>query len=80
VVSDTAGLRESPDPIEKEGIEMAYEEIKSSNAVVVILDISSFTSDNNYTLSDEHLCNLIDSNPNAIILLNKRDSVTYTVD
>lgn len=39
VVSDTAGVRETTDEIEKEGIEVALSQIAQANAVFIILDI-----------------------------------------
>ena len=39
VLTDTAGIRESEDLIEQEGMSRAREEIKNSNTVLVIMDI-----------------------------------------
>lgn len=48
VLSDTAGLRTSDDPVEQEGIALAYSELKQANAVIVVLDVHNL-SDNQVT-------------------------------
>jgi tRNA modification GTPase len=45
-LSDTAGLREAGDAIEKEGIDRAYTEMKTADLIVEVLD------DNNPEMSD----------------------------
>lgn len=58
ILSDTAGLRETTDDIEYQGIEMAKEESSKSHGIVFILDINqlkpvkSSQNDNVYEITD----------------------------
>ena len=71
-VTDTAGIRkESADVIERQGIELAKEEILKSHCQVVVLDITSLE---NGKLSPEGQ-QILDLSPNAIVFLNKADLV-----
>ena len=40
VLTDTAGLRQTTNEIEQEGIKLAKEKIKHSHAIIVILDVT----------------------------------------
>lgn len=48
---DTAGLRESVDPVEKEGIKRAWQEVYRADCVLLVID--SNEADENNQLSDE---------------------------
>ncbi|MDP2178963.1 tRNA uridine-5-carboxymethylaminomethyl(34) synthesis GTPase MnmE [Methylicorpusculum sp.] len=57
-IIDTAGLRESDNPVEKEGIRRAHEEIKKADAILLLIDVkdpehqsivASFSSDAHVT-------------------------------
>ncbi|MBM3214439.1 tRNA uridine-5-carboxymethylaminomethyl(34) synthesis GTPase MnmE [Candidatus Poribacteria bacterium] len=69
-LSDTAGIRESSDPIEREGIERARATAESSQRVVVVLDTSSPLNND-----DESLLRTADPS-RTVIVLNKSDLPT----
>lgn len=62
-MSDTAGLRESSDPIEMEGIEMTCESVEKSDFIFFIVDST------NPSCQYEHILN----DPRTIVLYNKID-------
>jgi len=67
---DTAGLREASNIIEQEGIQKTINIINEVNYLLFIIDISSYSSSNEFELVKE----LIDKNrANAIIVGNKSD-------
>ena len=66
-LSDTAGIRESEDLVEKIGVEKALE--KSKNAALVL---SVFDCSNELSKEDEDILRNLDKN-NTIIILNKID-------
>lgn len=66
-ITDTAGIRETDDQVEKIGINIAREKLKDADLVIAIFDLSrEFDSD------DEEILNLI-KNKKHIIILNKDD-------
>uniref|UniRef100_A0A1X7V7Q2 TrmE-type G domain-containing protein n=1 Tax=Amphimedon queenslandica TaxID=400682 RepID=A0A1X7V7Q2_AMPQE len=89
VISDTAGLRQVSDPVEKEGIKRAVERVESADLNILIVD-SSLCKDNLSTLQcpePEVLKKLCSMNPsvseervlerlnhnNTLIVMNKTD-------
>ena len=66
-IMDTAGIRESHDPVEKEGIKRAKGKISESDLVVLILDGSV-----DLEKEDREIAELI-KDKKTIVLLNKRD-------
>lgn len=55
-LTDTAGLRASTnDSIEREGIQIAREEIDNSHAILLVLDVSTLKKDQNgsFVLNEE---------------------------
>jgi tRNA modification GTPase len=78
ILSDTAGLRQSSDQIEQQGIAMALEQSSSSQGLVIIVDINSLQplDDNAFELTDPMVQQQILSNGAeklSLILLNKID-------
>lgn len=76
-LQDTAGLREAPDPVEREGIRRAREAVESADLLVCLVDASK-------PLSDEETAFLFDCNPaTTLCLANKSDlgdcSTTFRV-
>jgi len=64
---DTAGIRESKDPIEKEGIDLVWQQAAAADVVVIVLDGSSpFTA-------EDH--SIVDANRgrNLVVAINKCD-------
>jgi tRNA modification GTPase len=67
VISDTAGIRETQDMVEKIGIEKALKEAQRSDIVLFLLDATT-----GYTEADEYIHNLI-KNGNILYVWNKVD-------
>jgi len=70
IISDTAGLHNSKDPIEVLGIEKAYEQIKISDIVLFMIDASL-----ELTKEDHKILKNI-RNKKKIIIINKIDLVS----
>ena len=70
-IYDTAGLRESSDPIEAEGTKRALELSKKVNIIIYIL-----SAEEGFTIKDENNINdIIKINNNIIIIINKIDLI-----
>ncbi len=67
-LSDTAGLRDSIDPVEKIGIEKAIEEIERSDLVIFVLDASDVSRE------DEEIFKKVESKKHVVVV-NKMDLV-----
>ena len=67
ILADTAGIHKTDNPIEKIGIERAYERIKESDLVVAVFDNSK-----NLSLDDYELMEQIQSEK-VIVVVNKVD-------
>ena len=65
-LSDTAGVRETGDAIEKIGVERAKKAVQNADAVIAVFDASSPWSD-----SEKEMLSELDSR--AILVLNKTD-------
>jgi tRNA modification GTPase len=71
VLSDTAGLRESSDQIEMEGVKRAMAKISSSDMHICLLslpEIENFTTFDNYSILNESIT------PDTILIINKSDA------
>ncbi len=64
---DTAGIRKTDDPIEKEGINIAIEHVKEAHVVIFMVDGSKELTDEDYFIYD------IVKSLNTIVVLNKSD-------
>ena len=64
---DTAGIRTSPDPIEREGMQRAHRSIEDADLVILVLDGSQPLQPDDWTLIDQ-----INTN-RTIIVFNKID-------
>lgn len=67
ILTDTAGIRESGDTVEKIGVDRAYEAAQNAHMVLFVLDMSR-----NIDTKDIELYNYINKKPH-IIVLNKED-------
>ena len=65
-ITDTAGIRETDDEVEKIGVNIAREKLKEADLVIAIFDISR-----EFDKDDEEILNLI--NKKHITILNKDD-------
>ncbi|MBA52913.1 MAG: tRNA uridine-5-carboxymethylaminomethyl(34) synthesis GTPase MnmE [Pseudomonadales bacterium] len=75
-ITDTAGLRESPDEVEQEGIRRAWQEINQADRVIMLVDATSIQGDD-YTprvLWPEFVEQLPKATPLTVVL-NKIDLV-----
>ena len=71
-ITDTAGLRESPDVIEKEGIRRAWTEIKEADRVLLLVDAADVQEHDIKTLWPEFFAELPDLRK-VIVVRNKID-------
>ena len=67
ILSDTAGMRSSDDPIEKIGVELVNKRINSCGLALVVFDVSRPLDENDHKLLD-----LLDGVP-SIAVINKTD-------
>lgn len=71
-VTDTAGIRETEDVVEKIGVEKAKRYLSDADLIIYVADSSTKLDDNDY-----EILNLL-KNRAAVILLNKSDLQTVT--
>lgn len=64
---DTAGIRQSEDPIEKDGIERAKQKVSSADLVLIVLDGSNPLTDDDYKALD------IGEVGKSVAIINKND-------
>ena len=72
-VTDTAGLRPSPDLVEKEGIRRAEKKVRESDLILLVLDSSRPLSAEDIALGKKVTAELKTANTPAILVLNKSD-------
>ncbi|CAI9581621.1 unnamed protein product, partial [Staurois parvus] len=76
IMSDTAGLRDSDDPIEKEGVRRAKARVTEADILVAVIDVSNSTISQDFILAHLHnMClNVQENGPRSVIVvLNKMD-------
>ncbi len=61
-ISDTAGLRESDDPIERSGIELALSKIEAADLIVLVFDASVPWTEDDEALAQSHSAGLLVGN------------------
>ena len=71
ILHDTAGIHETEDMIEKEGIKRALQAVKKSQICVVLVDITS-----DYMKSLDMLLKSMEKNQQLMVVLNKKDLIT----
>lgn len=74
-IADTAGLRESEDVIEQEGIRRAYQEIAKADVVLYVLDASLPSTDDLIAVTKEFAPHHVIFIRNKIDLLNENPSL-----
>ncbi|MFT4717854.1 MAG: tRNA modification GTPase, partial [Rickettsiales bacterium] len=83
VISDTAGIRESVNPIEIEGIKRAVNKSKEADIKIIILDLSNLNSSNLefYDKNTILIINKIDlGNPKLNSELSKKDPILISLE
>jgi tRNA modification GTPase len=73
-IIDTAGLRESDDPVEQEGIKRAHKEIEKADNILLVVDIAQHTDTSAPVLID-HFFKQVCSPEKVIIVHNKIDTI-----
>ncbi len=68
---DSAGLRETKDPIEQEGVKRAYKSLEEADLIIIMTDIH-YSVDKNLAIKTDHL-----SKQNYIRIINKVDLNPY---
>lgn len=71
-VTDTAGIRETEDVVEKIGVQRAKEYLKDADLVIYVVDTSTELDENDFQIME------LLSDRNAIILMNKSDLESKT--
>ncbi len=70
-IIDTAGLRDSDDPVEQEGVRRAWKEIESADRILLLHDASQIFDAKEQALRDS----LLQAGPPLTIVLNKIDLI-----
>jgi tRNA modification GTPase len=70
-LTDTAGIRQTTESIEREGVSRAKEQILSADLVVIVVDATEGWTANHQTIFD--LCYPSDRSPRILIAWNKSD-------
>jgi tRNA modification GTPase len=70
-ITDTAGLRDSPDEIEREGIRRALQEAENTDLLLLVVDSS--TEDDPETILRDHFSGFAERMPPVCIVMNKCD-------
>jgi tRNA modification GTPase len=76
IITDTAGIRETDDTVEKIGVERAFEKIEEADLVVYVADCLDFAdnNENGVALRQEHIANVSRlTTENAVVIINKTD-------
>lgn len=71
-IIDTAGLRESPDEVEREGIRRAWQEIEQADRILLVIDSSDKLAENSRELWPPG-CEALIEKKNTTLVLNKCD-------
>ena len=71
ILHDTAGIHDTEDIIEKEGIKRTFQAVKKSHICVVLVDMTS-----DYMKSLEMLLKSIKDDQQVIVVLNKKDLIS----
>ena len=75
-ITDTAGLRDSPDEVEKEGIRRAWQEIQQADRIVMLVDATKLeTRDFTPRSLWPEFCDQLPANAPLTVVLNKVDLV-----
>ena len=84
IVTDTAGMRQTLDPVESEGVALAHETAQQADVVLYVLDCVTWQDSRTFPLAhagshaiDSHnVQNVVSKHSNAVTVLNKADALT----
>ena len=84
IVTDTAGMRQTLDPIEAEGVAVAHETAQQADVVLYVLDCATWLKSNvdslsgisHWELGTHDFQKAVREHPNALTVLNKADALT----
>ncbi len=71
-ITDTAGLRDSPDEVEQEGIRRAWQEIEQADRILLLTDASEHSLDNPEQFWPEFVSSIVDKS-RITVIRNKVD-------
>jgi tRNA modification GTPase len=74
-VSDTAGIRETSNDVEKEGVRRTWLEVEDSSCLLFVCDISSKSIDDDLLFREEVLAKIKNQNKHLITVVNKIDKI-----
>jgi len=77
-VVDTAGLRESDDPIEQEGVRRAWVEIENADVILFLVDATETDSPDLLSIWPEYFTRLPEARQPVTLVLNKIDHSGHT--
>ncbi len=67
IITDTAGIREHPDPIEQQGIDKAFANIEAADLILFVLDVSQSLETEHFRFMERF------QNKTILLVLNKID-------
>uniref|UniRef100_A0A673AL26 5-taurinomethyluridine-[tRNA] synthase subunit GTPB3, mitochondrial n=1 Tax=Sphaeramia orbicularis TaxID=375764 RepID=A0A673AL26_9TELE len=78
LLSDTAGLRDSPDLVEREGVRRARERVEQADLTLVVVDGSHLPPDDGEAavFLQDHLSGVLPTQDQCLLVLNKVDLLT----
>ena len=84
IVTDTAGMRQTLDPIEAEGVAVAHETAQQADVILSVLDCVTWLDSKPSPMSDiatldtdnQNFQNAVSKHPKAMTVLNKADALT----
>ena len=79
-LTDSAGLRETTDPIESEGIRRVHSEIKFASIILYVIDVSAFNPDEDLKLIEKNVGKLVSKDCSIILVFNKTDLCGISTD
>ena len=79
-LTDSAGLRETIDPIESEGIRRVHSEIKFASIILYVIDVSAFNPDEDLKSIEKNVGKLVSKDCSIILVFNKTDLSGISID
>ncbi|MFH0991995.1 MAG: tRNA uridine-5-carboxymethylaminomethyl(34) synthesis GTPase MnmE [bacterium] len=76
VVSDTAGIRDTDEPVEREGVKRARKQVEDSHLMIIIIDSSNPHPDSEHKTYEKMIQQKLDGGNKAVTVFNKIDLVS----